>query len=47
MGYKIYEGVKKKGKFEIEYCSIVTGIFVVMTVLKSDKKLLYNRRNSY
>ena len=43
----LYEGVKKKGKFEIEYCSIVTGIFVVMEVLKSDKKLLHNRRNSY
>lgn len=33
-GYKIYEGVKKKSKFEIVYHSIGTGIFVVMAIMK-------------
>lgn len=33
-GYKIYEGVKKNSKFEIFYCSFVTGIFVVIAGLK-------------
>ena len=33
-GFKIYEGIKKKSKFEIIYCSVTTGIFVVMAILK-------------
>lgn len=33
-GYKIYEGAKKKSKFEIIYCATVTGIFAVMAILK-------------
>lgn len=33
-GYKIYEGVKNKSKFEIVYCSVVDSIFVVMAILK-------------
>lgn len=33
-GFNIYKGVKNKSKFEIIYCSIITGIFVVMAILK-------------
>lgn len=33
-GFKIYEGVKNKSKFEVIYCSVVAGIFVVMAILK-------------
>lgn len=33
-GYRIYDGVKKKSKFEIVYCSVATGIFVVMAIMK-------------
>lgn len=34
-GFNIYKGVKNKSKFEIIYSSIVTGIFVVMAILKT------------
>ncbi len=34
-GFKIYEGVKNKSKFEIIYCSALTGIFVGMAILKA------------
>lgn len=33
-GLNIYKGVKNRSKFEIVYCSIVTGIFVVTAILK-------------
>ena len=33
-GFNIYKGVKNKSKFEIIYCSIITGVFVVMAILK-------------
>lgn len=33
-GFKIYDSAKKKNKFEIIYCSVITSIFVVMAILK-------------
>ena len=33
-GFNIYKGVKNKSKFEIIYSSVVTGIFVIMAILK-------------
>lgn len=33
-GYKIYESIKNKSKFDIIYCSITTCIFVAMSILK-------------